>query len=36
MRQRINPTKGWLFDEINKINKPKTKPNKGHREKYPN
>jgi hypothetical protein len=30
--QRINKTRSWFFEEINKINKPLARLNRGHRD----
>ena len=34
--QRINKTRSWLFEKINKIDKPLARLTRGHRDKYPN
>jgi hypothetical protein len=30
--QRINPTRGWFFEKINKIGKPLARLTRGHRD----
>jgi hypothetical protein len=32
MIQRVNKSKSWLFEKINKIDKTLSKPTKGHRD----
>ena len=34
--QRINQTRSWFFEKINKIDKPLARITKGHRDKNPN